>query len=530
MAASRSDARGADDQSATPSARARIGLALVVLVSLAGGIAMVVASPHGVHVTNDSFSYLGAADSLADGRGWTYPFGEVGAPVTLFPPLYPAVLAIPASIGMDPFAWVLWQNALLLVVFTLVVGAVVLSATRGSAFASVVAMIVTLLGMPTVATYSRVWSETFFLPLVVGVLATVGRFLVRGRLRWLVVAGVLSSLAMVTRYAGLSLLATVCLVLALAPGKRGVERLRAIGIYAAVALPLSAAWVVRNQLRSGTLTGDNELIHGLDLADVIDGLGTMGSWLVHDPIADPSQWPSVVAFVVVVLVVLAGLIEAVTRERANMPSPSPIAWVCLAYVIVHFTFIAVANAFSTRAPPFNDRLLGPAFAPLVIAVVVIGHDLWSSPRWRPMMRGAVAVGAIALLASSSIAAVGTVPRNFGTEVRSREQLSELSGILEGVLDRDAEQFSNRANVAWFVLDVPVSSLPESCRGGRVLPSLTYERDLRRLSEHLADRPRQVYVFQNRAECEPYSLEELMRELRLERRGRGPRILVLGGPA
>ena len=58
---------------------------------------MLTLSPHGVHTTSDSFTYLGAADRLASGEGWTYPFGDVGAPVTLFPPLYPAVLAHPGA-------------------------------------------------------------------------------------------------------------------------------------------------------------------------------------------------------------------------------------------------------------------------------------------------------------------------------------------------------------------------------------------------------------------------------------------------
>ena len=265
----------------------------------------------------------------------------------------------------DPFAWALWQNALLLAIFATAVGMTVSIATRGNAIAVAVAVVLSLLGMPTIVSYARIWSETFFLPFAVGVLASFDRYLVRDRWRWLILAGALSSLAMLTRYAGLSLFATGCLVLALAPDRSWRDRLRAIAIYAVVALPLSALWLIRNQVMSGTLTGNNELIHELTPDDLAEGVRTIGSWLVHDPVADPTQWPFALMFATAVLVATAVVVARVVRPArgdAILRFP-PIVWICLAYVLVHVAFIAVANAFSTRAPPFNDRIVGPVFAP-----------------------------------------------------------------------------------------------------------------------------------------------------------------------
>src|SRR6266540_4223292 len=88
-----------------------VALAGVVVLSIAASVAYLLLSPAGVHATNDSFTYLGAAHNLVDGKGWTYPFGDVGAPVTLFPPVYPVILALPERLGIDAFHWVTWQNA-----------------------------------------------------------------------------------------------------------------------------------------------------------------------------------------------------------------------------------------------------------------------------------------------------------------------------------------------------------------------------------------------------------------------------------
>lgn len=102
--------------------------------------------PHGIHATNDSFVYLGAAANLAEGEGWTYPFGDPGTPVTLFPPLPSAMLAIPASLDLDPLAWTLWQNALAFGVLLLLVGWTISRTSGGSWAATVVAMALTALG------------------------------------------------------------------------------------------------------------------------------------------------------------------------------------------------------------------------------------------------------------------------------------------------------------------------------------------------------------------------------------------------
>lgn len=515
-----------------PRARARIvrALAAVVVLSILGAVAFLVLSPHGVHATPDSFTYLGAADRLARGDGWTYPFGDIGAPVTLFPPLYPAVLALPELFRTDSFTWVTWQNAVLLAGFSVVVGATVANVTRGSLGAAAIAVVLTQLGTPTIITYARIWSESLFLPLVVGIIACLDRFFAGRRLVWLVGAAVLTSLAMLTRYAGLSIFVTACILLALWPRRGVLDRARTLALYVGIALPLSGAWLIRNQLHSGTLTGDNKLIHGLSFADVVGGFGTIGAWFTHDPIADPTQWPLVVVTVGAALFVALLAARLVRKRRAIEIRVAPIVPVCLVFVVVHISFIAIADAFSTRAPPFNNRILGPAFVPLLIAIVVLGHELWVASGRRSLLRLALAVAALSLVASSTIAATDSIQKNYATPDRAARWYGDLSDALAGVIDPGSVLLSNRPSIAWFLVDEPVAGLPRSCLGGGILPSPTYLRDLRRSSERLGNAPRQVLVVKVGKECEPFSLERLMRTLRLTRLARLPGITLFQGPA
>ena len=159
--------------------------------SLLGSILLVALSREGVHASNDSFTYLGAANNLAQGEGWTYPFGDVGSPVTLFPPLYPLLLTVPRVLGVPTFGWVFWQNAVLLCAFGVAVGLTVADATRDRAMPSVLAALLVQLGTPTLMVYAHIWSETLFFPLIVLILASLARHLATRRTGPLIVAAAL---------------------------------------------------------------------------------------------------------------------------------------------------------------------------------------------------------------------------------------------------------------------------------------------------------------------------------------------------
>ena len=510
-----------------------VAAVLIVATSLVGPIALVALSDSGMHATPDSFSYLGAADSLARGDGWTYPFGEVGTPVTLFPPLYSLIMAVPAAIDVDPFSWVRWQNALLFALLAASVGWVVFREAGDRVVPAILASLLVQVGVPTTQAYARIWSETLFFPLVVVSLAATARYVASRRATPLILAAALCGAAMLTRYAGLALFVTGCVVLVAWPGRSARERVGATGVYTAIAAAPSALWLLRNSVASGTLTGDNELIHELRAADVASGLGRITQWLVPDAPPGALGTVLVVAAVVASVALVGALIWILVRgTRIEGFAPSSIVPVCLAYVVMHFLFIVVANAFSTRAPPFNDRILGPALAPLVITVVVTGDAIWRGARGWPAARVAVATLGASVLALSILAATESMPAIYGAPIGSAAEYRAFDRILTPQVPPEGRLYSTRPNIAWFLLGRRVSRLPPSCRGGRVLPNPAFPDELARLGDSLAQEPRAVIVFRRSKECEPFSIDVLRRELRLARvdpRGPAGPVWVLAGP-
>ena len=501
----------------------------IAAVSAIGPLILLSQSPHGVHASPDSFTYLGAADNLAQGRGWTYPFGETGAPVTLFPPLYPLLLALPEVFGIPVFHWVTWQNAFLLGVLSFVVGITVVEATGGRPIPAVLAVVLVQLGTPTTTAYANVWSEPLFYPIVVVILASLGRYLAAGRIGWLVVAAAASSVGMLTRYAGLSVFVAACAILLGWPGRSLLDRSRRASLFAAIALPLSGVWLIRNLASSGTLTGNNQLVHGLSGAEVIDGFRTVGVWFVPAPPEGGPRvflWLLVASFALLLFLLVWTAIRSERTARIELP---PVVAVCVVYAVIHFAFIALANAFSTRSPPFNDRILGSVFAPMVIALVIAGHAIWRAFPRRLLQTSLLTVGG-SLLAVSVVAATHTMPVHYSSATGTLPYYQRISRSLADVIDPDDALLSNRANIAWFLTGRPVASLPRSCRGGQVLPNPTYDRELRDLARSLGDDPRQVIFFRRSPKCEPFSMSGLKTALRVAHTGPRAPVFVLEGPS
>ena len=101
---------------------------LVVALAVAGVAIGLFVTRHGVAITDDSQTYIGAARNLADGKGITVPFTNVldgfsprqardfggKVPLLLFPPLFSVVLAPFERLGIDSVDALRFLNPLLL--------------------------------------------------------------------------------------------------------------------------------------------------------------------------------------------------------------------------------------------------------------------------------------------------------------------------------------------------------------------------------------------------------------------------------
>jgi hypothetical protein len=218
----------------------------VWLVPLLAGIAALLfllarTAPHGPGLDVDGAQHLAAASSLLEGRGW---LGVDDEPYVLWPPLFPALIALVARTGLELGDAVLALNAACLLASTLFAARLAWRIEGTRLGAALAAIAVAWVALPSAA---MAWSESAFLAAVFAALLAWERWIRARRKRDLAVLALACALALLVRYLGVFLLALVCFALLFErDGARLAVRLRrSLALGSAASLPL-LAWLWRN--------------------------------------------------------------------------------------------------------------------------------------------------------------------------------------------------------------------------------------------------------------------------------------------
>ena len=384
----------------------------------------------------DDAIYYGVARRLAEGLGFGFPgLGTINrGPVLSF------VLAPVLAMGVRSLF------ALKAILLLAVVAAGVAAERRLRDVHPAATLIAWLLPAMLVSG-TRLMAEGLFLALSLAFLSALERLRSNGRVATAIGAGVLLGLAILTRYAGVFLVAAVVYQ---ALRKRSLTELVTLGV-AAVPVGAWLAWARQN--RAGTFTEDlrNNALYQLGVP--ADG----GGWSLAEAIQNQaaSAWSLTRA-----LNELLGLHSAVQRAL-HLDGPLGIvlvvAWVLVALgmratwarperraEVIYVATTLVALAISAW---LDTRYLVP-LAPMLVAYVIEGL-----PRFRPVSR-ALALGAWAavLLVMDGVLLFGDV--------------RELHGPWSGLVRQSPEEFYRGDWLAMYELLEPIRGQPGDVWGFR----------------------------------------------------------------
>ena len=140
-----------------------IWLLLLGTLAILGIILIKETTSHGAGLRPDSYTYLSAAEMIAEGRGYVRPSGPDGVrPVANFPPLYSCSLALIHKIGLDVYPSARVLSGILFGSTLMVIGVGILLAT-GSYVWSVYGMLLFLSSPVFIEWYSYALSEPLYL-------------------------------------------------------------------------------------------------------------------------------------------------------------------------------------------------------------------------------------------------------------------------------------------------------------------------------------------------------------------------------
>lgn len=383
----------------------RIAVLLLIILAVGGVTLILYTTEIGPWAYSDSAAYLVTAENITEGRGIVLqnPKGEFEL-IPLHPPLFPLAVSLPMTFGASALQSSRWLNAILFGLTIFLAGWSTYTFTRSYWLAGGAASLI-LLSYSPVQAYSGAMSEGLFLFLAFSSLFLL-TYALTGRthsIRWVALAGVLSGLAILTRYTGLALLAAGPLLILVCGGPGVKPRLKQVLAFLVPVLFFSALWEV--PVYFSTHTFGNRPLN--NLTNVLPKLqqylqsfmDVIGSWLPFfyrgNHILSPT-WKLTLAGTIGIGLIIAAYV--VLRRRKQVLNENGLLTWGLALSVFIAAYIALhLGAFisASTQPDVDERLLLPIFiaSALLLPAVFAFISRIIKPRWL----GGMAFMALALI-------------------------------------------------------------------------------------------------------------------------------------
>jgi len=179
----------------------------LTILSVVGVIFVLLsASLFGAGISSDSVKYIAIARNILSGQGYCNYDGDL---VPSFPPLFPVTLAFLGLFGADPFDMVLFFNAIAFGLIIFFSGHLFFNYFKSKILATLGAISI-LLSIPLFFVSKMIWSEPFFILLVILFITYFLKLLLEtaNRIGLLLLVSILASLACLQRYIGITLILT----------------------------------------------------------------------------------------------------------------------------------------------------------------------------------------------------------------------------------------------------------------------------------------------------------------------------------
>jgi hypothetical protein len=344
----------------------------VLLAALLGAALVWVSTPGGVGTSPDTWNYFAAARNLLAGEGFTRYTGE---PFVLWPPLFPLLIAALLRLGDLVGQALHLLDALRLIngitfAATLIVAAALLRQLLRSSWLALLATLAMTLGYPLVYVAAFAWSEPLFVLLGLGCLVALDHTRQTSAMRPVMVAAVLAALASLQRYTGAVLIGVGIVWLQLDTTASLRARLGRLFVFAVVAAGPLTLWLLYNQARAGTFTGERNPSTRPLPANVRAVYDLTLTWLT--PKSPGLDWQ------------IAGLIAAgalggallaliVQRRKGTLAALGKLRWLPLALFGLFYAGFVVISASRVQFDPIDERLLAPLY-PAVIGLAFVALD------------------------------------------------------------------------------------------------------------------------------------------------------------
>ena len=451
---------------------------LLLPLAFIGIIVQLLNARHGAGVSPDSTYYLAAAQNFLSGQGLQILGPDGGfVPLTLWPPLFPIILAVFGRLGIEVYEAARVWNALMLGANVLLVGLIVARITIPSRIAPVVGSMLMLISVDIVSVHAWVWSDptTMFFGFLGFLL--IDHFLVEKKFVFLVTSAICCGLALITRYAAIPFMAVGIIALLLFQrGERLIKRFLLSITYAVLSLAPLIFWIIRNQSLTGNSIGraigfDAEQLRRLEV-----GLAVVSDWILPGRISGEIRGWIGLLFLLgwLAAAVIYGIVKSKDEYKSKHHAPlTYLPQLIVFFFLLYSSMLLLGMTLFKPGFPLNNRILTLLYVAIVIGSIGIAHEVFHGIQLRVLNSGtcekkmwktSILVFIILIIGWVGFQLVhtgkwtqGAYNKGLGYASRSWRDSSEIKYIKD--LPVDALIYSNGPDAIYFLTDRRTKLLP-----------------------------------------------------------------------
>jgi len=434
----------------------RVILILSLIAILGMGIVSVF-TRHGPGVSGDSVTYVMGAENLVAGNGFSRieGSGEI-EPISGFPPFYSLFLTPVVMLENNSYVISGLLNIGLMGLNTLMIMYIIYRSTN-SVWPSIFSGLVLISSDAIVQTHGWVLSEPLYLTLLLLSVLTLLRYIRQRGFAWLILLGVITAVASLTRYTGFVLLPAIIVILLIFDHSSKRSLALRLSIYILVASTPLMVWYFRNLNSAGTALNRVIEFHMMRKELAFQYLSEISSWF------SPGYLPlDEILRAMLSISLAAGFFGYfLFRERkrgmrnstTNPDTKHVVMWISLLYITGHIGVLLINSFFLDAATTSSApaRYLLPAYIFVLIFCFVTGYELLrkigSGSMWRWLIAGylLVVIGTQGIPLNNKLKDASIYVGYSGFHLRHPDVAKSLKDI-----DLDVPIVSNNPELIYFL--------------------------------------------------------------------------------
>jgi len=477
------------------------------LIALGAMGLILYSTPEGLGLSDDSIGYIAGARSILSGQGYREAWLASNGPVTHFPPGFSSLLALIGLSGLDPLRGARFLNAALFGANAFLLGIIGWRMTNSHAAGVVLALLfavnASLFNAHAVAmseplyiffslaaflTFSYSGVEQLTCP-VGAVPLAVASSRTPEKNAWLIATGILTSLAYLTRYAGLALLATFLVALILLHDT-WKKRLTSAAIFIASTLPFLIGWGIRNMIVADNATNRKLVYHPLSAENIETGIYNISEFLVpvetwrRALVKIPNLFSSLIAIITLALLVWVIYKGLKKFLQPATEYPEILSFTSGLYIFGYLASIVSSMMLFDASTKFKLRILSPVYVALLVLLVLFGHWLWQNRS--TLLRGLITLLAIAVLALSAYDTSTFVTRlhKGGQGYASFQWYDSKAMAFLKQLPEGTRIYTNQPGPVYLYTGCPSYVLPDLVDAVTGLPREGYDKGVQALQKNV----------------------------------------------